>query len=285
VDQTVIQRQTERSAAAVIGYPFNRAQRVEWQAGFSRIAFDVTQSRQVYSLRTGQRLVDESETTEVGEPLNLATSAMALVFDASSFGATSPVQGQRYRFELAPSFGTLNFTGVLADYRRYFMPVPFYTIAARVLHYGRYGSGGEDGRLTPLYLGYPGLVRGYESSSVPTGQCLPILGCTGSDDLMGTRMLVGNFELRFPLLRPFGASPSRMYGPIPVEVALFTDGGVAWDSGNRPTFLGGDKSGVGSAGASVRVNLGGYAIGSFDFSRPFQRNEGWVFQFTFTPGF
>ena len=77
----------------------------------------------------------------------MATSAMALVFDTSSFGATSPVQGQRYRFEVAPSFGSINFAGVLTDYRRYFMPVPFYTIAARVLHYGRYGSGGEDGRL------------------------------------------------------------------------------------------------------------------------------------------
>ncbi|HVH27880.1 MAG TPA: BamA/TamA family outer membrane protein [Vicinamibacterales bacterium] len=285
VDQTVIERQTERSIAAVLAYPFNRAQRVEWQGGFSRIAFDVTQQLQVYSLRTGQRLVDESETTPVGEPINLATSAMALVFDTTSFGATSPVQGQRYRFELAPSFGTLNFTGVLTDYRRYFMPVPFYTIAARVLHYGRYGSGGEDGRLTPLYLGYPGLVRGYESSNITTGQCLPILGCSASDDLMGSRMLVGNLELRFPLLRPFGASSSRMYGPIPVEVALFTDGGVAWYSGNRPTFMGGDKPGVGSAGVSMRVNLGGFAIGSFDFSRPFQRNEGWVFQFTFTPGF
>jgi Tol biopolymer transport system component len=284
VDETFIQRQTERSVAGVLAYPFNRAQRVEWQAGFSRIAFDVTQQVQIYSLRTGQRLSDESETTSIGEPLNLATSAMALVFDQSSFGATSPVQGQRYRFEVAPAFGTLNFTGVLTDYRRYFMPVPFYTIAGRVLHYGRYGSGGEDGRLTPLYLGYPGLVRGYESSSV-SSVCIPALGCTTSDDLSGSRMLVGNLELRFPLLRPFGASSSRMYGPIPVEVALFTDGGVAWRSGNRPNFLGGDKSPVGSAGVSFRVNLGGYAIGSFDVSRPFRGTEDWVFQFTFTPGF
>jgi outer membrane protein assembly factor BamA len=211
---------------------------------------------------------------------------MALVFDTSSFGATSPVQGQRYRFEVAPAFGTINFTGVLADYRRYFMPVPFYTIAARVLHYGRYGDGGEDLRLAPLYLGYPGLVRGYETTAVTSsGQCVPILGCTPSDDLQGSRMLVANLELRFPLLRPFGVSSGRMYGPLPVEVALFTDGGVAWNKGQRPDFLGGDKSGVGSAGVGLRMNLGGYAIGAFDISYPFQRNEGWVFQFTFTPGF
>ena len=60
------------------------------------------------------------------------------------FGATSPVGGQRYRLEVAPTFGGLRYASVLADYRRYFMPAPFYTLAARVLHYGRYGSGGED---------------------------------------------------------------------------------------------------------------------------------------------
>ena len=84
------------------------------------------------------------------------------MFDTSNFGATSPVQGQRYRFEAAPTFGTVNFTSLLADYRRYFMPAPFYTLAARVMHYGRYGGGGEDDRLFPSIIGYPKLVRGYD---------------------------------------------------------------------------------------------------------------------------
>ena len=34
-----------------------------------------------------------------------------------------------------------------ADYRRYVMPVRPLTFAFRGLHYGRYGSGGEDSRL------------------------------------------------------------------------------------------------------------------------------------------
>jgi outer membrane protein assembly factor BamA len=76
-----------------------------------------------------------------------------------------------------------------------------------------------------------------------------------------------------------------MYGPLPVEVALFADGGVAWNRGERPSFLGGDRDGIGSAGLGLRVNLGGFAVGEFDFSHPFQRDEGWVFQFTFSPGF
>jgi len=33
IDQTVIFRQTERSASAIVAYPFNRARRVEFQRG------------------------------------------------------------------------------------------------------------------------------------------------------------------------------------------------------------------------------------------------------------
>ena len=95
---------------------------------------------------------------------------------------------------------------------------------------------------------------------------------------MGSRLLVGNLEFRFPLLRPFGAS-QRMYGPIPVEVAFFADGGVAWNRSEKPSFLGGSRQGVGSAGVAFRVNLFGFAVGQFDIARPFQRpGQGWVFQ-------
>ena len=94
---------------------------------------------QSYSRITGAVFQDSTETTPFGETLSLGTSSAAYVFDTSIFGATSPVQGQRSRFEVSPTFGTLNFTGVLADYRRYFMPANFYTLGVRVMHYGRYG--------------------------------------------------------------------------------------------------------------------------------------------------
>ena len=77
------------------------------------------------------------------------------------------MQGQRYRIPASPAFGFFNFTSVLADYRRYFMPAPFYTIATRAMHYGLYGNGGEDQRLFPLFVGYPNLVRGYDVGMVP----------------------------------------------------------------------------------------------------------------------
>jgi len=208
------------------------------------------------------------------------------VSDSSVFGATSPVQGQRYRFEASPTFGTINFTGLLADYRRYFMPAPFYTLAVRAMHYGRYGSGSQDARISPLYVGYPWLVRGYDVNSIDSGDCVPTPAgsCELIDRLLGSRMLVGNVEFRFPLLRPFGVS-GNMYGPLPVEVALFADAGSAWNQGEHPSFNGGSRSAVSSAGVAFRVSLLGFAVGELDIAHAFQRpGHGWIFGFNLMPG-
>jgi outer membrane protein assembly factor BamA len=105
------------------------------------------------------------------------------------------------------------------------------------------------------------------------------------DRLLGTRVMVANLELRFPLFRPFGVS-QRMYGPLPVELALFADGGVAWGDSDRPSFFGGDRDPVASVGAAVRANLFGFAVVQFDFVRPLDRpQKGWHFQFSLAPGF
>ena len=288
VDRSIVFRQTERSASFVTAYPFNRAQRLEFQGGATQISFDQTVDTTVTSLITGQVLSDRTATSSPLSSVTLGTASAALVWDTSTFGATSPVSGQRYRFEAAPAFGTISFVNALVDYRRYIMPVPFFTVAARVMADGRYGSGAEDSRLAAMYLGYPTLVRGYDVNSFDASDCIPTTKsqCPAIDRLVGSRMLVGNLELRFPLLRPFTGVSSRMYGPIPVEVALFTDGGVAWNSGERPAIFGGDKHGVWSAGAAFRVNLFNYAVGEFDIVRPFQRpNQGWSFEFNLTPGF
>jgi hypothetical protein len=297
VQQTIVFRQTEQSAGGLVAYPFNRAQRIEFQGGITRLTFDQIVQTQAYSLNTDQLLIDDSTTTELQAPLTLGTTSAAIVFDTSNFGATSPVAGTRYRFEASPTFGTIQYTGLLADYRRYFMPVNFYTIATRVLHYGRYGSGSDDARLFPLFLGYPNLVRGYDVNSFEPQDCIASATstCPAFDRLLGSRVLVANVEFRFPLLRPFGTS-QRMYGPVPVEVALFADGGLAWNSLKQPVastgligeiaphrFSWADR--VTSAGVALRVNLLGFAVGEFDFSRPFQRpGRGWIFQFNLTPG-
>ena len=288
VDQFIIDRQTEQSASLITAYPFDRARRVEFQAGTTRVSFDRRVETTVSSLTTGAVLSDNvTNAATLAPSLNLANTSAAFVYDTSAFGATSPISGQRYRLEASPTFGALTFTNLLVDYRRYLMPAPFYTIAARVVHDGRYGSGGEDQRLFPMYIGYPSLVRGYDINTFGPSDCVPsvVSQCPAFDRLLGSRMLVGNLEFRFPLLRPFGAT-SRMYGPVPIEVALFADGGVAWNSGQKPALFGGSRDGVSSAGVALRANLFGYAIGQLDFARPFQRpGSGWVVQFNLSPGF
>ena len=286
VDRTITFRQTERSIAAITAYPFNRAQRVEFQSGFTETSFDQIVHTQAHSLNTGQRILDQTDTTSAAASLNLWTTSGALVLDTSVFGATSPIHGQRYRLEASPTLGSLAFVSTLIDYRRYFMPVRFYTVAVRGMHYGRYGSNSDD-RLYPLSIGYPNLVRGYDLNTIEPSECTPNAAspCPQYDRLLGSRMLVGNIELRFPLLRPFGVS-QNMYGPLPIEVALFADGGVAYDHGESPTFLGGSRQSVSSLGVTLRANLFGFAIGQFHFARPLQRTgRGWVFEFNLSPGY
>jgi hypothetical protein len=209
-DRLITYRQTEQSLSAVASYPFDRARRLEFHGGATHLTFDRIVNTLTYSLLTGRLYEDTTETASLAGALTLGTSSAAYVFDTTSFGATGPIQGQRYRLEADPTFGTVNFTGLLADYRRYFMPVPFYTLGVRTLHYGRYGN-----------IGNPGLVRGYDAYSIESSECIPTLSsdCPVIDRLLGSRLLVANLEFRFPLLRPFGISRS-MYGPLPVDVAL-----------------------------------------------------------------
>ena len=287
VEQDIIQRQVYRGLNSGVAYPFSETRRLEFAGGYQQVTFEEQVRTITSSLSTGRVISDETVTTDLADALHLGTARAAAVFDTSVFGATSPVAGQRSRFEISPTVGSLSYVGALADYRRYVMPARFYTIAGRVMHYGRYGSGGEDPRLLPLFIGYPELIRGYGIGSFTNDECSA--GTSGScdafDRLLGSRMLISNLEFRFPLLRPFTAG-ERMYGPIPIEVAFFTDGGLAWSAGQKPWFLGGNRKPVASAGVTFRANLLGFAIGQFDLAYPFQRpGRGWVWGFSLTPGF
>lgn len=287
VEQEILERQIFRAVSGGVSRPFSPATRVEFGASFQQIGFEREVRTLVASALTGELLSDDEETLSPFGGLSLGSASAALVHDNTIFGATSPVAGARSRFEVSPTFGTISFVNALADYRHYLMPARFYTVAARVLHYGRYGSGGEDERMVPLSIGYPQLVRGYGLGSISADECTPTADgtCPEFDRLLGSRMLVGNLELRFPLLRPFGVS-GGMYGPIPTEIALFVDGGTAWTRDDRPTFFGGDRQAVASAGISFRVNLLGFAVAQIDLARPFHRpGRPWTWAFSLSPGF
>jgi Tol biopolymer transport system component len=287
VEQQIIQRQTFRGLTGAVAYPFSQIRRLELGGGYTGVSFDQEVRTILTSLQTGQEISDQTETIALAGELHLGTATVALVSGNSVFGATSPIAGHRSRLAVMPAVGTIAYSGLVADFRRYFMPVDFYTFAGRVLHYGRYGPDAEDPRLLSLFMGYPELLRGYGIGSFTTAECVQgSLGtCESFDRLIGSRMLIGNFEFRFPLLRPFGVREA-MYGPVPVEVALFTDAGVAWTQADRPSFAGGDRRPVSSAGVTFRANLFNFAIAQIDLAYPFQRpGRGWVWGFSLTPGF
>jgi hypothetical protein len=284
VEQLTTQRMIDRSVSALGYYPFNAALRMELMTGYRSIGFDTIVETQGFSTRTGRMVIDDQEKIPGADTTHLFQNTVALVRDTSVFGATSPMVGQRFRLDLSPTLGSVNFTGALADFRQYYMPVRPVTFAARVLHYGRYGSGAEDPRLGSLFLGYPSLVRGYDSGSFTASECGAGGGCPVYDQLLGSRLFVTNFELRAPLLGLFGAR--NLYGPLPLEVGVFFDAGVAWDSATRPAMFGGPRQLVKSFGGTTRLNLFGFAVLQLDYVKPLDRpGKGAYFTFNLLSGF
>ena len=104
------------------------------------------------------------------------------------------------------------------------------SLAARVLHVGRYGGNAEDQRLWPLFLGYPELVRGYDPNSFDASECTPTFvdSCPELTRLTGSRILVVNGEVRAPVAGLFTGNLD--YGPIPTELFAFFDAGRAWSA-------------------------------------------------------
>ncbi len=278
--QLQVFREIDRELDFLVAYPFSPVQRVELSAGVRNIGFTEQLETQAFSAFNGNLISDVTSNLPAPPSVTMATASAALVYDNSFFGATSPILGQRYRLEVDPTVGSLQFYTLLADYRQYFMPVRPFTIAARLLHYGRYGRDAEDSTLMfPIYMGYQSLVRGYDYNSLDASEGQVY------DNLTGTRLLVGNLELRFPLLGVLGLGHGY-YGAFPLEAAIFGDGGVAWHQGQSPSLFGGTRKVVTSAGAALRINVFGFAIAEVDYVKAFNRpGKGWQWQLGLTPGF
>ena len=214
--------------------------------------------------------------------LHFGFADAALVYDTSVFGLTSPILGQSYRIEVSPYIGSINFTNVIADFRKYIMLSRPFSLGFRFLHYGRYGSGADDSRLYPIFLGYETLVRGYSYGSFSQDEVG--VDPDGFDRLFGSRIAVANVELRFPLFGVLGIGKGY-YGIFPVDFTAFFDAGVAWDAENKLWIQGGLRKPVTSAGVGVRVNLFGYLVLGVNYVKPFSRERSPYFQFTFMPGF
>jgi hypothetical protein len=287
--QQIRQTVTLDQVGLVTQYPFSATRRFETTAGITRLGYD----NELFSVVVvGDQVIDRSD-RDLPSPqaLSLYQGSVALVGDNSYFGYTSPVRGQRYRLEVEPTFGDLQFQSLRLDYRRYFFARPV-TFAFRGLHLGRFGRDAEDEQLAPLFLGEETLVRGYAIGSLSGSECTPVPGdpnaCPEFDRLIGSRIGVANFEVRFPLtgVEGFGLIKAPA---VPIELAAFVDAGTAWTKDTSPDLAFRERTiervPVVSAGVSARLLLGGFAVLHFYYAKPFQRpDEGAVTGFFIAPG-
>ena len=293
-DQYLKIRQISRVLSGNVSYPFSRVHRVEFSAGLQNQEYDYERRRNLIAW-TGELVDQIKEDLESPDPLYMAISSAALVYDNSFYGIASPILGQRYRIEVSPMIGSLKMTTGLIDFRKYVMPVRPFTLAGRLMHIGRYGSGGDDPRMRPMFLGYSSMVRGYEYGSFNNSECNftgDSNACPVFDQLWGSKIIVGNIELRFPPLGVLGVGDGY-FGFLPLEMSIFADGGLAWSADSPETlendnafFMGGDRRPVYSAGVSFKFNLFGYFMLGMDIVKPFSRpGRGWITQFNMVPGF
>jgi hypothetical protein len=269
VRETDLIREVHHQIHGAAVYPFSSAKRLELSGGLQAIGFGSQTVTSEYSGFTGQ-LMNQTTVNNPGAPtLLLGETHAALVYDTATFGPTSPILGRRYRFAVAPTFGGLTFTTVTSDYRQYWMPLRPFTVAIRMMQLGRYGTDAGDARLLPLVWTIRDIVRGYGDLGT---------GPSSLGTLSASRMLVGNAEVRFPIVGLF--SHASQYGALPIEGLAFSDFGRFW----MPDRLRGETSQLRSVGTGVRINAAGM-IFELDAVHRFDVQRGWTFSFNLRPGF
>ncbi|WP_421943767.1 peptidase MA family metallohydrolase [Pedobacter sp.] len=295
-------------------YPFSKIHRFELGGAFSHYSYRIDRYSNYYN-NTGfyvgsdrSRVSNEQATQDYGVPFNSFTLYQlnaGFVGDNSIFGLAAPLDGFRYRVSAEKYLGTYSFAGATVDLRKYWRLKPV-TFAVRSYNMLRIGKDAD--RLYPLFLGYPYLIRGYESNSIYKATTQRADQSFDINQLSGSKMAVFNFEVRLPFTGPkkLSAIPSKF---LFSDLNLFFDAGVAWTNDtkvafkNEPTYvttpiIGADGTQTGtyqattervpvmSVGLSLRVNVFGYFVLEPYYAIPFQRKDvkAGVFGLTFAPG-
>jgi len=299
---TYIIRTFQQQAEAFGAYPFSRHHRLEVGGAIARYSYRVDRWWQSYYYGYGGR--DRISNDEAGQLFGGNFNAFTIqqvntsfVGDNAVFGIAAPLQGFRYRIGAGQYFGDYNFTAYTFDLRKYnrYQPV---TIAARAYTYMRAGK--HENALYPLFLGYPHLIRGYESASLRNSYN----DMFNMNSLMGTRIAVFNFEVRLPFTGPERLAVLRS-NVLFSDLNVFFDAGLAWNSDSQVAFRSTprlvetiqpdptqppvniyERIPAMSAGVSLRVNLFGAMVLEPYYAFPFQRadvNFG-TFGLNFAPG-
>jgi hypothetical protein len=300
----------EDQLSVFTSYPITKKTRVEFGTGVAIYYYRVDRYSTIYDT-TGNEInsihshipnsvynTDPSNNGLILTPFTVYHVNTSLVGDNSFFGVASPLNGYRYRIEAEYDFGTYKYFTPTIDLREYARVAPV-TFAARLYGYGRFGN---TGSLYPLYVGYPYLIRGYESQTFYNGNNKASTNGFTIDQLSGNRIAVANFEVRLPFSGPEKLSQFKSKFFF-TELNLFFDAGLAWNAGNEIKFQSGpDPIGklpngltvynqnqrvpATSAGISLRVNMFGAFVLEPYLAYPFNRTDVSkpVFGLGFTPG-
>lgn len=310
-------RTFQEQVEAFTAYPFSRTARVEAGAAFSHYSYRIDRYStyytsdqngnllSMYPLYQDRRKISRQEAEQSYgssfESFTIQQVNGAFVGDNSVFGVAAPLDGYRYRVGVEQYFGDYNFRAYTVDLRKYHRIKPV-TIAVRGYTYQRVGKDGD--KLYPLFLGYPYLIRGYESSSFYNNQT----GAASNfnlNQLMGTRIAVANIEARIPFTGPERLSLVKS-GLLFSDLNFFFDMGLAWSEGDKVAFKSKpdlieqivdpnnpanfvnvyEKVPAMSAGVSLRINMFGYFVIEPYYAIPFQREDVkfGTFGINFAPG-
>ncbi len=205
---------------------------------------------------------DRQRLDDAPPPFAVGTFSPAYIEDNSYFGMTSPLKGHIFAVLPTLYFGEFNLLSTYLDFRRYVYVKPV-SFAFRLLQSSRYGPDAESGAFPDFYLPYPWYIRGYTDKAL-----LTYIQMTGNQNLFysltGSRILVTNFEVRFPFvgIDRLAQIPSKW---LFMDLNAFFDAGVTWYSGQKISLdlINSDATvhtPLMSAGVSARINLFGQII-------------------------
>lgn len=295
------QRQFNNTIDGFAFYPFNTHVRLEAGGGLNWVGFRNDRVDTYYDQATEQELGSKKEKLPADDSYQFQQIYGAWVGDNSTSGLTGPLNGHRYRLEARQIFGVIKVTNYLADIRKYKYLRPI-ALAGRFLFNSRDGKDKETEALQPLFVGYPGYVRGYYGRSLDRQLDKGV----DINQLIGTRMAVASFEVRLPFTGPKKLALIKS-GFLFTDLAWFIDVGGSWKGGllgskvktetpsTNTQYLIPSSSTivdrfrydpVGSTGISLRVNVFGYLIVEPYFALPihsggFQKGG---FGFNLVPG-
>lgn len=209
-------------------FPLNRFYRFDFGASILNV--------------TGENLDNILEPTE---NVTFTVPQVSFIHDNVLWGYTAPIQGTRYRFDVFGNLGVTDasksFYSIMGDLRTYLRFFYDHSLALRL-------SGGYSGGENPQRFFIGGtenwINRTFATTEVPIESAsdfafltavLPLRGYNYSERI-GTRYLLANMELRFPLIRYLltGGLPLLFNNIIGVA---FVDAGATWYDNSKVSLF------------------------------------------------